>query len=309
MSQDDAALEPLTRHVTSIATATSAADVLSALFEGSAAVAPRAVLFLLRGGFWKGWRVRGYPPGTGERLAAMTLPARTGWPGEPALDALGPESVLARTGEGLRFGQDPAAESMALPVRVGRKTAALLLIERNDGEQPWRPSLASALSLVARLRLTLDALQRRAGAPAEDARRETPDFVSPRVAAPAAMPAPTPATRDSLAAEPTELAPAEAPKADPAEAARWDEARRFARLIATDIRLYNEEAVLQGRRSRDLGRRLAEQLERGREAFARRFGELGTAGERILAEAYASVLGGGDASLFASVPSDPIARR
>ena len=85
------------------------------------------------------------------------------------------------------------------------------------------------------------------------------------------------------------------------EAGPDDEAaRRFARLVATDIRLYNEESVILGRRNADLSHRLKEQLERGKETFQRRFPDLGEHGERILWEAYVKVLAGGDPKLFAA---------
>ena len=79
---------------------------------------------------------------------------------------------------------------------------------------------------------------------------------------------------------------------------RRDEARRYARLVATDIRLYNEEAVAVGRRERDLAARLGEQLQRGREAFSRRFPDLGPDGMQLLDDAYVQVLAGGDPSLI-----------
>ena len=82
-------------------------------------------------------------------------------------------------------------------------------------------------------------------------------------------------------------------------AVRREEARRYARLVATDIRLYNEEAVVVGRKQRDLVTRLAEPMRRGRESFARRFPDLGAAGAKLLDDAYTHVLAGGDASLLA----------
>jgi hypothetical protein len=75
-------------------------------------------------------------------------------------------------------------------------------------------------------------------------------------------------------------------------------ARRFARLVATDIRLYNEDSVLLGRRHGDLGQRLREQMERGKETFERRFPDLGEDGDRILREAFVQVLAGGDPELL-----------
>jgi hypothetical protein len=91
--------------------------------------------------------------------------------------------------------------------------------------------------------------------------------------------------------------------ADPAEPAqlersRRDEALTFARLVATDIRLYNEEAVMLGRRHRDLARRLHDHLHQGRESFRRRFPDLGDEGLTLLHEAFVQVLAGGDQSLL-----------
>jgi hypothetical protein len=73
--------------------------------------------------------------------------------------------------------------------------------------------------------------------------------------------------------------------------------RRYARLVATDIRLYNEEAVVLGRRHRDLVDRLSDQLARGKEAFLRRHGPLGRTALEILRGAYVEVLAGGDENL------------
>jgi hypothetical protein len=82
--------------------------------------------------------------------------------------------------------------------------------------------------------------------------------------------------------------------------AREREARRFARLVASDIRLYNEEAVLIGRSRRDLALRLEGALARGRESFLRRFPDLGAPGLALLDEAYVEVLAAGDASALRS---------
>ena len=77
-----------------------------------------------------------------------------------------------------------------------------------------------------------------------------------------------------------------------------DMARRYARLVATDIRLYNEDAVMLGRRNGDLSDRIGEHLGRGKETFLRRHGDLGEAGLELLHEAYVQVLAGGDGALI-----------
>jgi hypothetical protein len=78
-----------------------------------------------------------------------------------------------------------------------------------------------------------------------------------------------------------------------------DEARRYAKLVATDVRLYNEEAVILGRQHGDLADRLWVHLQRGREAFLRRFPDLGSEeGLALLHDAYVQVLAGGDSALL-----------
>ncbi len=54
------------------------------------------------------------------------------------------------------------------------------------------------------------------------------------------------------------------------EQAQHEEARRFARLLVSEIKLYNEEEVDQGRRNHDLYKRLKEDIDRSREMFDRR---------------------------------------
>jgi len=60
------------------------------------------------------------------------------------------------------------------------------------------------------------------------------------------------------------------PARSPEEERKHDEAKRFARLLVSEIRLYNEQAVIEGRESRDVYRRLKEDIDRSREMFEQR---------------------------------------
>ncbi|HZN54061.1 MAG TPA: GAF domain-containing protein [Candidatus Polarisedimenticolaceae bacterium] len=310
MSRDAATLETLDRKLAELASFLSPSEIFRALLEGTVAGAPRASVFLLREGRWKGWSSIGYPAPAAARQRQMTTPADAGW-----LAALAAEEdvrwrSLTEDEEVPDFGQPPSLDAVGLPVRVGGKTVAVVIAERSAGESPWSPAALSILCQAARLRLELDLAWRRlksvtaASAPA----------AAPVVTAAAAPPPAPIATAIEAEAihETTPSAPAEAGAAAASEMAPWsgvaagtidadprrEEARRYARLVATDIRLYNEETVIAGRRQRDLAARLAEQLQRGREAFSRRFPDLGADGGKLLEEAYVQVLGGGDRSLF-----------
>ena len=65
------------------------------------------------------------------------------------------------------------------------------------------------------------------------------------------------------------------PVAAPAgeDSKKHDEARRFARLLVSEIKLYNEAKVEQGRKSRDLYERLKEDIDRSRQMYDERIGE------------------------------------
>lgn len=60
------------------------------------------------------------------------------------------------------------------------------------------------------------------------------------------------------------------PARTPDEDRKHEEAKRFARLLVSEIRLYNEQAVIEGRQTRDIYQRLKEDIDRSREMFEQR---------------------------------------
>lgn len=111
----------------------------------------------------------------------------------------------------------------------------------------------------------------------------TEDFSSP--VAPRPAPAPPPPPPPAPAATPSDDRPstqyippsnlnranAGGPQSD--DAKKHDEARRFARLLVSEIKLYNESKVEQGRRSNDLYERLKEDIDRSRQMYDERIGD------------------------------------
>ncbi|HWS72606.1 MAG TPA: hypothetical protein VN605_10855, partial [Thermoanaerobaculia bacterium] len=57
------------------------------------------------------------------------------------------------------------------------------------------------------------------------------------------------------------------------DAKKHDEARRFARLLVSEIKLYNEAKVEQGRKNRDLYERLKEDIDRSRQMYDERIAD------------------------------------
>jgi len=78
--------------------------------------------------------------------------------------------------------------------------------------------------------------------------------------------------------EPPPVQPVQPPPDEPEEEmteeeAQQEEARRFARLLVSEIKLYNEEQVERGREANDLYDRLKEDIDRSREMFDKRISE------------------------------------
>lgn len=100
----------------------------------------------------------------------------------------------------------------------------------------------------------------------------------PAMSEPAPAPPPPPAVEENRPSTqfipPAGLRSGGTSAAPPNEAARkHDEARRFARLLVSEIKLYNEAKVEQGRKNKDLYERLKEDIDRSRQMYDERIPE------------------------------------
>lgn len=116
------------------------------------------------------------------------------------------------------------------------------------------------------------------------AARPAPPAPAPVIEPKPAPPAPTPAAAATPSLGGGEDRPstqyippanlARAAAAPPTEdSKRHDEARRFARLLVSEIKLYNESKVEQGRKNSDLYERLKEDIDRSRQMYDERIGD------------------------------------
>ncbi len=107
-----------------------------------------------------------------------------------------------------------------------------------------------------------------------------PEYPAPVSFAPAPVQQPAPEPMPVVTAIPATTSPgsSEAPKssgvlptnASEAEVRAHNDARRFARLLVSEIKLYNEAKVSDGRRSHDLYERLKEDIDRSRQMYEKR---------------------------------------
>ena len=197
-----------------------------------------------------------------------------------------------------RLGGDPQG-ILAVPLILRDKVAAVLYCDTPQDELP--PSAADVIEiLVAFAGKVIDVLSAGRDRPG-GSRRRPPEAAEPRLPpargrrrprprapAPAGCPwapgrcgrsprppsssrpphrrgprpLPTPA---SGAARPALAPPARA--IAPEDQKAHDDAKRFARLVVSEIKLYNEAKVTEGRKTRDIYERLKEDIERGRQMY------------------------------------------
>ena len=124
---------------------------------------------------------------------------------------------------------------------------------------------------------------------------------APEPPAPAWAPAPRPApAKGGEVAPPPDLQgpgwafTASRQAAGSGDQALHEEARRLARLLIDEIKLYNEEQVEAGRRHRDLSSRLREDIERARQTYDGRVHERVRAGVDYFQQELVRILAGGD---------------
>ncbi len=245
--------------------AVSLTDALGALLDQAAAWSGRAALFLAAGERVRGWRQAGFD---GD-VSGIDLP----------LEAAGPLGVAVQTGDAAagecRTGESslpswllPSAgqAAVAVPVGVGGRPVAVLYC---DGRQS--PSIEILARYAARclevLTISRASAQPRPVSvppPAEDVRRSE-----------------TGPESDSVRQE--------------------ESARRYARLLISELKLYNESAVEEGRRNRDLLARLGPEVERARRLYEEKIPAVVRERAGWFDEELVRTLAGGDASMLGQV--------
>ncbi len=266
----------------------SQAEILRHLLEGVARFSGRAALFVVRAGAVNGWQGIGFE--NNDALKTVTLNSAVPLLGRAIHDRVNASGSTADFDHDFltAMGGPSDDQCVVLPLVVKEKVAAVIYADA--GTVPDTSVDLSALAVLCRLTalwLEITAL-RKAGvsAPAEEAQ--------PAVATEAPAPQPVAAVASTSAAAAAAAAVA------PGEDEVHKKARRFAKLLVDEIRLYNQNKVNEGKQHRDLYERLREDIEKSRSTYEKRFGETpaGPAGYfnqeliRILADNDISLMGG-----------------
>jgi hypothetical protein len=269
--------------------ATSLSEVLDALALAAAREAARAAVVVLRGERIQGWRMSGFGPrDTQPKSIDLTL-AESGVIGL-AIGAARAVTTKDSQGAGIGPGFEtlPADRmGLAVPVIVGGRVVAVVYADAVsiDGHERHVPSSWPEL---------IEVLARHAGRCLEAL---TTQKTAPRIPPPSAASG-TGTTSGARGSSAAPSGPTAMMQITDGVAAA---ARRTARLLVSDIRLFHEPAVNEGRRQRNLLTRLAPEIEKARLAY----NEQVPAGVRAHTDYFhqelIKTLAGGDAALLGNL--------
>ena len=240
------AFQRLLASVGALDQAASLRQVLDVLADRAAGEAPRVAVLVVQGTRVCGWRFVGFP-NIRDALSVDLAVDESGLIGRAIREGRacsGPVGPGAPAGSLPAFAASPEHRAtQAVPVRVGgRVTAVVYADEAAESSERLPTSWANAIQILAR----------HAGHCLEvlTALRVSKFADSGQLAL----------------TEPPPVAAAERPPVDDTE----DAARRYARLLLSEIKLYNETAVTAGREQKDIFERLRPEIERARSLYEAR---------------------------------------
>jgi chemotaxis protein histidine kinase CheA len=264
--------------VRGIDAAASLSDALAAAVRGAAQEAPRTALFIVSGTELREWPVPGVPTvragliradgpeaGVLGEVVRRHEPMATGCNGGPAAPAFA--------------SLPPGRAALAVPFVLGGQPVAVLYADEGvEGEAPpgWQETVqvlgrhASACVAYLTAVRTAQAMQLMSGAPGTGAG----------------------AVRAGI-----EGVPASEPGRD-SEQDEAQGARRYARLLVSEIKLYNENQVRMGRERRDLMQRLKPEIDRARRLYDERIAPSIRSRDVYFQQELVQTLAGGDQSLL-----------
>jgi hypothetical protein len=298
----DAPTDVLSAAVVSIYDHSSQADILRALLDGVAQFVERSALLVHKAGNLNAWQSRGFD--NDGAVKGFSLSASSGLAGRAIEDREDVSGAASEFDQGFvdAHGNPASGSATVFPLIVRDRVAATIYADagvRSGGKADF--SAIRVLVRAASSRLEIIALRKSAGA--ETVAHEATETAVPVEAPPPPAPAPK---RDVVAPEPAapEMvagATAEITSLPPEEQEIHKKAKRFAKLLVDEIKLYNQAKVAEGRANKDLYHRLREDIEKSRATYDKRYGSTPAANGgyfnaeviRILADNDLSTLGSG----------------
>jgi len=305
--------DQLNRSLIAIQAASSQVDILDAMIDAASKFATRTGLFVVRGANAVGWRARGFADNEGVRSSPLELSYGMAAQAIQTRGMVSGSSSEFFEGFAEKFGA-PARDGVMLPLTVRDKVVALIYADCGVAEDSCDHAALQCLVRVTGLWLEVFATRRATGVPAATSE---PQAMAAAAHAPAPAPAPVaepvPPPQPEAAAEvaPVEAAPAPVeevhepapPQPAPPIPSGEDgevhkKARRFAKLLVEEIKLYNQGKVSEGRQNRDLYDRLKDDIEKSRASYEKRYGTTVAKAGDYFNQELIRILADNDAALF-----------
>ena len=269
---DLAASERLLDAVRALDRTGSLSEILDTLAMCAGREAARVAVILAHGTELRGWRFIGFPPEV-QRAAAVIGRDESGVIGEALRTAAPASADTSGALSAPAFAALPGGrQCLAVPVIMSGEAVAVLYADQGTGDQRPRPlTWPDAVELMARY--AARCLEAMTALKAVRGLGERPGGSSGGVAAGA--------QGDAETGEGGE-----------------DGARRYARLLVSEIKLYHEAAVAEGRRSRDLASRLGIEIARARVLYEQKIPAHLRAGRDHFHDELVQTLANGDETLL-----------
>jgi hypothetical protein len=255
----------------------SQADILRHLLEGEARFAGRVALFVVKGNAIGGWQAIGFEDN--DAIKTLSIQTGSGLVGK-AIQGRNPAAGPAQEFDAgfVKSMKAPAdGQCLVLPLVVKDKVAAVIYGDAGTVQGGTLDSSGlQALTRFAAIWLELAALRKAGGSsPTEEVAQPQP---AAAMAASASAPAPTVAGSD--------------------EDELHKKARRFAKLLVEEIKLYNQPKVDEGKQHKDLYDRLKVDIEKSRSTYDKRYAESAVASADYFTQELIRILADNDASLM-----------
>ena len=169
----------------------------------------------------------------------------------------------------------PAAEAAAIEILALFAAKSIDLLSLAPKPAAARASVATAPERAAAIRAGAEEVHERAGVPPAGPAPQPPPPPAKEASGSStekvkAGPVPPVSNPRAGAVPPAPPARPPSPAIPPEEQKAHEDAKRFARVVVSEIKLYNEAKVAEGRKHKDLYMRLKEDIERGRQMYQER---------------------------------------
>ena len=264
-----AVLERLLNSTRAITLARSLSEALAALLAGAGAASPRAALFVINANTLQGWKSSGF--GHESTLPASLTIEESGVLGQ----AVTTRQTVSATPESApsfaSLSKDRAG--VAVPILVGGRPVAVLYADDGVSEDTPAPASWPEEIQVLGQHASVCLAHLTAVRSAQAARIERANATAPATFMP------------------------DTPQGPPTEDSG---ARRYAKLLVSEIKLYNESAVRMGREKRDLMNRLRPEIDRARKMYEERVSPTVAARGSYFQQELVQTLADGDPALLGS---------